>query len=309
MKDLSQADLNNIPSNPEDKIIKDIPSKSTINQNSLSNNNSDEPDSTAQNQNIQDNLNSNHKDSPKKPENEKEIKVSESNGKYHVEQLDGPVIVPEGYTTNDEDEFNAIQILNEDKTKFKLQVDKDNIKISSKLFKIINDEGKEVDNIMFFTDATVNYPASLVNKQLNNFNLRQKWDISYEQGKLIKEENLPGDINIIDYYSYLKMPFIFSDRDFVLRNKTWNNYQGEKDCYLTHMKSIKHPDFPPKEKPVRGYYENFGCYIKPINDNQCKLYTIAKFDMKLSAPIFMMEGQGSSKQANFIKGFINYLGN
>ena len=307
MSDISPTDSKNIPSNSEDKAITDAPSNSTINQNPLSSSNSEKLGSTVSNQNIQDNLNLNPKESLEKSEKEKEI--SKSNGKYLVEQLDGPVVVPKGYTTDDEDEYNAIQILNQDKKDFKPQVDKDNIKISSKLFKIINDEGKEVDNIMFFTDATVNFPASLVNKQLNTFSLRQKWDISYEQGKLIKEENLPGDIDVIDYYSYLKMPFIFYDRDFVLRNKTWNNYQGEKDCYLTHMKSIKHPDFPPKEKPVRGYYENFGCYIKPINDNQCKLYTIAKFDMKLSAPIFMMEGQGSSKQANFIKGFINYLGN
>ena len=164
MSDISPTDSKNISSNSEDRAITDAPSNSTINQNPLSSSNSEKLGSTVSNQNIQDN---NPKESLEKSEKEKEI--SKSNGKYLVEQLDGPVVVPKGYTTDDEDEYNAIQILNQDKKDFKPQVDKDNIKISSKLFKIINDEGKEVDNIMFFTDATVNFPASLVNKQLFYF--------------------------------------------------------------------------------------------------------------------------------------------
>ena len=164
MSDISPTDSKNIPSNSEDRAITDAPSNSTINHNPLSSSNSEKLGSAVSNQNIQDN---NPKESLEKSEKEKEI--SKSNGKYLVEQLDGPVFVPKGYTTDDEDEYNAIQILNQDKKDFKPQVDKDNIKISSKLFKIINDEGKEVDNIMFFTDATVNFPASLVNKQLYKY--------------------------------------------------------------------------------------------------------------------------------------------
>ena len=38
--------------------------------------------------------------------------------------------------------------------------------------------------------------------------------------------------------------------------KSWNDYQGEEDYCLNHLKSIEHPDFPPKEKPVRVIYEN-----------------------------------------------------
>ena len=113
MSDISPTDSKNIPSNSEDKAITDAPSNSTVNENPLSSSNSEKLGSTVSNQNIQDNLNLNPKESLEKSEKEKEI--SKTNGKYLVEQLDGPVVVPKGYTTDDEDEYNAIQILNQDK--------------------------------------------------------------------------------------------------------------------------------------------------------------------------------------------------
>ena len=70
-------------------------------------------------------------------------------------EFGGPVILPEGYSTDEEDEFNAIQILNQDRKDWKLKVNRDNIKIYSKLYKIINGEGKEVDNIALFNNIII----------------------------------------------------------------------------------------------------------------------------------------------------------
>ena len=243
------------------------------------------------------------KEEQKSPEKTEE---TTKNGKYKITEFNGPIVLPKNYSTDDEDEFNAIQILNQDISSWKLQKDKFNIKIYSKLFKIINDEGKEVDNIVFFSDAIANCPARVANDKFNVFNLRSKWDKALEKGKLIKEENLSNNIRITDYYSYIKMPLFFSDRDSIIRAKTWSDYLGEKDCFLSHMKSIEHPDFPPKEKPVRAFYENGGVYIRPINEKQCKFYYIAKFDFKISAPTFMMEGTGSEGQLDSMKEFIDF---
>ena len=113
-------------------------------------------------------------------------------------------------------------------------------------------------------------------------------------------------MDITEYYSYVKMPLLFSDRDSVIRYKTWCNYLGEKDCYLSHLKSIDHPDYQPRDNPVRAIYENGGDYIKPISPNQCKFYYIALFDFKIIAPIFMMEGTGSQGQLNAMKEFVDY---
>ena len=241
-------------------------------------------------------------------EPEQEPEPVQSIGKYQITDFDGPVTLPPNYSTDDEDEFYAIQILNQDKSSWKLQIDKDNIKVYSKLYKMRNDEGKEVDNIMFFTEATIDFPASEINKQLHTYSLREQWEPSLKKGKLIKDEDLTNNIHITEYYSYIKMPLIFSDRDLVVRKKIWKDYQGEKDCTLNRTKSIQHPDFPPKEKPVRADFENRGEYVKPIGNNKCKLYIGTKFDMKLSAPTSMMEGKGSEGQAKWVKEFIKHCG-
>lgn len=226
--------------------------------------------------------------------------------KYEITEFSGPIVLPPNYSTEDEDEFNAIQIVNQNISDWKLQKDKNEIKVFSKLFKIINDEGKEVDNIVFYTEVTINSPASEVHKKFHTFNLKAKWDDSLKKGKLIKEENLTNNIDQTEFYTYIKMPFVFSDREAVLRYKTYCNYLGKKDYYLSHFKSIEHPDFPKKDKPVRAYYENGGDYIKPINENQCIFYYIAKFDFKIIAPIFMMEGSGSEGQFNSMKEFKDF---
>jgi hypothetical protein len=294
-----QTDLNQIPQelNQKPRIIEEINTDIVPNDNIVQNQQTEEPV-------LLDSL-----EPVKEPE---EVKVEEEvkpEGKFKITEFNGPVKVPPNYSTDDEDEFDAIQILNSDKSDWKLQVDKDGMKVYSKLYKITNDQGKEVDNIMFYTDATVNFPASEINKQLYTYSLREKWDKSLQKGKLIKEEEVSHNLIVKQFYAYIKTPFIFSDRDMVLKEKLWKDYQGEKDCTLCNIKSIEHPDYPAKEKPVRAEQKNFGRYVKPISDNQCKMYVISKFDMKLSAPISMMEGKGSEGQVKSIKEFLKHCGN
>ena len=294
-----QTDLNQIPQelNQKPRIIEEINTDIVPNDNIVQNQQTEEPV-------LLDSL-----EPVKEPE---EVKVEEEvkpEGKFKITEFNGPVKVPPNYSTDDEDEFDAIQILNSDKSDWKLQVDKDGMKVYSKLYKITNDEGKEVDNIMFYTDATVNFPASEINKQLYTYSLREKWDKSLQKGKLIKEEEVSHNLIVKQFYAYIKMPFIFSDRDMVLKEKLWKDYQGEKDCTLCNLKSIEHPDYPAKEKPVRAEQKNFGRYVKPISDNQCKMYVISKSYMKLSAPVSMMEGKGSEGQVKSIKEFLKHCGN
>ena len=336
--------LKDIPSHPEDVIIKDIPSYLAISMNPISSSNlgaigqlpitnfqsdiGQIPQDLNQKPSIIEEINTDiipnnnvgqikQKEEPvlldslepvKEPE---EVIVREEikpNGQFKITEFNGPVKLPQNYSTADEDEFNAIQILNQDKSSWKLQIDKDNMKVYSKLYKIIDEKGKEDDNIKFYTEATLNFPASEINKQLYTYSLREKWEKSLQKGKLIKDENLPHNLQITEYYSFIKMPLLFSDRDMVLRKKVWKDYQGEKDCTLSHLKSIEHPDFPAKKKPVRAEYENRGEYVKPINENQCKLYMATKFNLKVSAPVSMMEGKGSDSQAKWVKEFISHCG-
>ena len=237
-----------------------------------------------------------------------EVVPAKAEGKFKITDFNGPVTLPAGYSTDNEDEFNAIQILNQDLSSWKKQIDKPNIKVYSKLYKVTNEKGEENDNCMFYSDCTLDFPASEVIRQLNTYELRKKWEKSLEKGKLLKEEDLGNGVKIQDMYSYIKMPFIFADRDMVTRKTMWQDYQGEKDCYLGQVHSIEHPDYPEKEKPVRAIFNNRGEYVKPIDANSCKLYFTSKFDMKLNAPASMMEGKGSEGQEKWFKEFSKQCG-
>ena len=336
--------LKEIPSNPEDVEIKELPPNYTISVNPILNSNvpmgipvgmnsnmsQNEPPMISQNLNLNeppklveeintdiiDNEDNQKNEEPEIEENQnlqneevaETVEEPQTSGKYQITEFNGPVKLPAGYSTNDEDEFNAIQFLNTDLSTWKKQIDKNNIIVYSKLYKVKNDKGKLDDNIMFYAEATLNFPASLVNRQLNTYELREKWEESLKKGKLLKEEDLGNGCKITEYYSYIKMPFIIADRDMVIRKKRWEDYQGEKDCCLIQIHSIEHPAYPPKEKPVRAEFENRGEFIKPIDNSKCKLYICSKFNMKLSVAASMMEVKGSEGQEKWVKEFIKQCG-
>ena len=336
--------LKDIPSNPDDVIIKELPpnfqimqsnipiliSNPNINmgpqstqQNILSseNNNNIQPitedinTNINKNEEIQENIENEEEEKkeieePQKPEEPEEIKEEpepEKKGKYQITEFNGPIKLPEGYSTDDIDEFTAIQTLNDPLSNWKLQIDKPNYKIYSKPFKTINDKGKEGESRMFYLDSTIDCPAAELIKQLNNFDLRKNWEDSYKKGKLIKEEDLGNGIKTQDLYNFIKMPFIFADRDIVYRKKIWENYNGEKDCCLIECHNIEHPDYPVKEKPVRANLENKSKYIKPIDANKTKFCYVNKFDLKVDLGGSMMESQGSEKIEKWFKDLLKQL--
>ena len=228
-------------------------------------------------------------------------------GKYKITAFNGPIKLQEGYSTDDIDEYNAIQNINDDLSNWKLVKDKPNYKIYCKPFKTINEKGEEGESRMFYLDATIDHPASKINEQLNSFQLRQQWEESLKKGKLIKEENLGNGIKIIDYYGYIKMPMIFSDRDIVVRKKIWENYNNEKDCCLNELHSIENPEYPPKKKPVRATLENKSKLVKPIDANRSRFIYVNKFDMKLNAGGSMMESKGADGTEKWFKEFLKHL--
>jgi hypothetical protein len=171
----------------------------------------------------------NHEEVDKKDEMiQEEIAPVQTSGKYQITEFNGPVKLPAGYSTDDEDEFNVIKFLNEDISTWKKQIDKPNIKIYSKLYKIKNEKGEENENCMFYTDVTIDYPASEVIRQLNTFDLRKKWEKTLQKGNLIKEEDLGNGTKIQEIYSYIKMPFISADRDMVTRKKNMGKLSRRK---------------------------------------------------------------------------------
>ena len=142
---------------------------------------------------------------------------------------------------------------------------------------------------------------------LNDINFRKEFDNLYQNGKIIqeiKDEN--NEIKSMDIYLYLKMPFFYTDRDFVVRKKIWKDYDNKKGCYLIHMKSVKINEYPEKTKPVRGEFIIRTGYICPIegDENKCKLYLVTSFDIKMSAPIVLLRSLGSDGQKKWAEQLI-----
>jgi hypothetical protein len=224
------------------------------------------------------------------------------NKKYQIiTDNNSVVILPPNYGTDDDDEFNAVQTLNDDLSSWKKCTDKDGMKIYSKPFKFKNEEGKDIESAVLYLDLTLDFPASKVIDLVDDFNRRASFDGQYEKGKLISEKMIEGNIKVMECYLYAKMPFIFSDRDFVVQRKSWLDYNGNKDHALFFIHSIENSEFPAKEKPVRGEYVKRCGYIKPLGDNQCKIYIYNCLDAKLDIGYSVTSKTGVEKQEDWVK--------
>ena len=222
--------------------------------------------------------------------------------KYPITTTPNSVVsLPENYSTDDEDEFNAIKILNEDLSAWKLYTDKEDIKVWFKSFPTKDEKGEDTEGVIGYTEATLNFPASKLITNLNDFNFRTGTDEQYKKGKLISESNIDGNIKVMVLYLYMKMPFIFSDRDFVVQKKCWLDYNGNKDHALFYMHSVENSEYPPKDKPVRGTYVNRSGYVKPLGDNQCKINVVTCMDIKLNVGVERMSKSGAEMQESWIK--------
>lgn len=279
-KTQSKININDIPKEYENKVNEDIDKKE------LSKNNS--------NKNIQ----------QKPKENkiiEKKYKIPNSN--------DAPIKFDTNYSTDDKDEYDAITLLNEDRKEgnefgWTICVDKEKVKTFYKIIKMENDEGKSVDSVIFYVDAIIDYSSETISKLINDVEFRRKFDHLFKQAKILKEENKENNIKIIDLYLFMKMPFIFTDRDFVVTKKIWSDYNGKKNCTLINLHSILNDEYPPKDKPVRAEFVNRSAYICPITDNQCKFYMATCIDMKMSLSPTMMVKKGGEGQEKWVNEFI-----
>ena len=139
-------------------------------------------------------------------------------GKYKIPS-GNIVALPDNYSTDDEDIFTAIKTLNEDISSWKKYTDKDGIKLYFKPYPVKDEDGNDAESVIGYCEAIIDFPASKVIAKMNDFEFRRNVDANYKKGKLINERMEEGNIKIMEMYLYLKMPFIFSDRDFVVKKK------------------------------------------------------------------------------------------
>ena len=241
------------------------------------------------------------------PEENNEIPVEETiTAKKYIIKSGNIVSLPENYSTDDEDEMIAINTLNEDISSWKKYTDKDGIKLYFKPYPTKDEEGKYIESVIGYCEAILDFPASKVISKMNDFEFRRNVDDQYKKGNLISER-IEGNIKYMEMYLFLKMPFIFSDRDFVVRKKCWLDYNGNKDHALFYIHSIENPEYPPKKKLVRGNYANRSGYIKPLGDNQCQLNVCTAMDVKMSLGVSTMSKNGAEMQEKWVKNLRKQL--
>ena len=240
----------------------------------------------------------NEQEKAEKENNEKQIEETPviQDKKYKIPSSNnGVVTLPANYSTDDEDEFNALKVLNEDLSSWEKFTDKEGLKLYFKPLPVKDEKGNDGETIIGFLDGILDFPASLVTSKLNDYNFRINIEDTYKKGKLLKEK-MEGNLKIMEMYLYMKMPFIFSDRDFVVQKKCWLDYNGNRDHALFHMHSIENPEYPAKEKPVRANYIYRTGYVKPLGDAQCELTTVTAMDVKISLGYSAMAKSGAKMQ-------------
>lgn len=246
--------------------------------------------------------------------NKNEEKINNIEKKYKIiSNLNDIITFSENYSTDDEDEYDALQLLNENREEgneygWILSINKEKMKIYYKIVKLKDEKGKDVDSLFFYAESIINYPANKVNQYINDFNFRKEFDEMYKKGKILNEKTIEeNNLKIIEGYYYMKMPFMFTDRDFVTRKKIWSDYNNRKNCFLINIKSIEHSDYPEKDKPVRGKFINRSAYICPDGDDKCKLYLCTCFDMKINIGVSMMKTKGSEGQGQWIEKLVENI--
>ena len=219
---------------------------------------------------------------------------------YTIETTSTSIVkLPPGYGTDDRDEKELVDLLNGKNYTWQER----KLKHGLSVFYVPFDEDYTILTRQHFH---VPCPYDSVIKAFLDPEYRKKWDKSLSNKTKVLSSKKVGECEIDHIYTYIKMPFIFSDRDFVQKRKMWRNYTTNPRSLLIHCKSYDHDSYPEKDKPVRATIHIMGFYFQEIDAQNTMYSTISRGDFGFP-PMFynkMKEkvGDRSSEQiAEFIK--------
>ena len=206
--------------------------------------------------------------------------------------------IPENYSTDDEDEYKIVSLINEElDDKWNLAIDdkKNNIKVYKK-------EVSYTQALLLKTFSQIPFSLNVIMNVLDDFDFRMKWDKTFKTISLVEKLPKNENENFESYiqYSYLKFPPFMTDRDFLQKNKIWKNYLGNEKCLLGHNKSTTHEKYPEKSNPIRAEMIIGGFYFEEINENLTKVYLINNADVKATTGISLINKKAPESPQNFI---------
>ena len=215
------------------------------------------------------------------------------------------------YTTDDTDEYNLINLINEDISKgnkfgWELSIKSKEVEVYSKKSKLKNGD----DSIITKTIAIFPYPINIVIQYLEDFEYRKRYETMMKRGKSIEKIKYDNSNLEKEYlYLYLKMPLMFDDRDFVEEKKLWINHGQKEKTALFLLKSVERNDFPIKKNIVRGEMIINGNYLEEISKNKTRIVMVCEMDIKMNSSLLksIMAKEVPKGQKEWVKDTLKRL--
>ena len=248
------------------------------------------------------------KEEKKEEEKKEEEIIKESpkpiEKKYKLSSNPNSIIkLPPNYSTDDEDEYNLISIINsplDSNWKLTINDEKNNIKVYKK-------ELSTTNALLLKTYSSLSYSLKTIMEVLDDYNFRLKWDKTFKIITLVERIPKKENETFSSYinYSYMKFPFPMTDRDFLQINKTWKNYLGNEKCFMGHNKSTTHEKYPEKNKPIRAEMIIGGFYFEEIKNNLTNVCLVNNADVKATTGISIINSKAPESPKNFILNLRN----
>ena len=191
---------------------------------------------------------------------------------FTIETTSNSIVkLPPGYGTDDRDEKELVDLFNGKNYTWQER----KLKHGLSVFYVPFDESCTILTRQHFT---IPCPYDSVIKAFLDPEYRKKWDKSLSSKTKVLSSKKVGECEIDHIYTYIKMPFVFSDRDFVQKRKLWRNYTTNPRSMLIHSKSYDHDSYPEKEKPVRATIHIMGFHFQEIDAQNTMYSTISRGD-------------------------------
>lgn len=169
----------------------------------------------------------------------------------------------------DDSDFTYFKNLCEDDADWRVDYNKNDIKVSS----------KDIEGIgfrMLKVKARFKVRAATVYDVLHDTLYRKLWDKNMIDGYELCSLNLNNDIG---YYA-LRSLVPFKNRDFV----TLRSWLATAADYVIINHSVFHKNAPPKKNFIRGLSHLTGYYMRPIDDNSCYCIYVTHCDPRGNLP-------------------------
>ena len=133
-----------------------------------------------------------------------------------------------------------------------------------------------------------------------------KWDKTFNKHETVQELPEENGIKKQIEYLFIKFPLMMDNRDIVQEKKIWEEYNGNKNCFLSVSKSIEFPSLPPQKKIVRAELIISGMFLCENTPGETTVYTVNQVDLKIKTGADLVNKIAKSAPKDFIENLTKY---